>query len=316
MMPIKTLLLVLFFPFLSLSGNGSDSLWLAAFPAVYMQERLSGTPGMQPAEFEPVHGLWSDMLIGGGADRQAVLQYCREKAIRKLVTGTVSRTGEQVRLAAEVIDVDSGVSTPLAVQEGRLSELLSLAARMSDAVATELSVLSDLKGKTLRTEDVRELEAGIHLMLAQLFLGQQNSELAYQEAAAYRQLKPQDPAGAKLVGESAYQLARFEDAAKAYTDLVKFEPGDAAARFALANALRGQGRLPEALRTYRETIGLKPDHAEAHLLLAQLLELLDMTRDAIAAYEAYLKVAPDTAQERPWREKAEAAVLSLRKRLR
>ena len=97
---------------------------------------------------------------------------------------------------------------------------------------------------------------------------------------------------------------------------MKAQPDDADVHLALANALRGQGRLRDAIREYRETTRLRPDHAEAHLLLAQLFELLGDTRDAIAAYEAYLKVAPDAAQERPWRDKAEAALLSLRKRLR
>ena len=64
----------------------------------------------------------------------------------------------------------------------------------------------------------------------------------------------------------------YEEAAAAYREAVKLEPGKALYHRNLGDALQKKGDLDGAIAAYREAIKLKPDYPEAYWNLAHTLQ--------------------------------------------
>ena len=64
---------------------------------------------------------------------------------------------------------------------------------------------------------------------------------------------------------------RTDDAIAEFREAIRLRPGDATARYNLANALQARGRLDEAIIEYREATRLRPGFAEAHCNLGAIL---------------------------------------------
>lgn len=317
---VVTALVLLVFPFAPLSGTGPDSLWVAAGLTRYLGERLATVEQLtQVSPADPLP-LWAERLLAGRTDRQDMLQLARAQQARTLVAGSVERRGEQLLVRADLVNIETGEATELESMQVTLQRFFAagneLAARIAKKLGVMLTAEEQSRLAAPPTVSLSAFEAEVHLQLASVFLELQYGELAYQEAAAYQRLNPAQARGMYLLGRSAYLLAHFDEAISAFQSFVKASPEEAKGHFDLANAYRAGGKLDEAIQEFLETIRLVPDWSDAHLLLGEVLEQRGDLASSIAAYENYLQKAPDTPQEKPWREKAQAALLGLRKRLR
>jgi tetratricopeptide (TPR) repeat protein len=108
------------------------------------------------------------------------------------------------------------------------------------------------------------------------------------------QLVPTDSADLAILKRD---FAIKEDRARldGYKHRIRTTPGDAQARFGLANMLSAQGERKEAIRNYRRAVKIKPDFALAYNNLGHLLLAQSRTAEAMKLFAQALLVDPDLA---------------------
>lgn len=113
-------------------------------------------------------------------------------------------------------------------------------------------------------------------------------------AGAYGYLNLRAPESPFQQGQTLLQKSKFVEAAAAFTEAVKREPGNFSARIGLGVALQAQGKPDDALDAYQVAEGSSKE------MLAQfygnLAALYQQKNDAKAAQETYAKQALFRAQ--------------------
>ena len=97
-------------------------------------------------------------------------------------------------------------------------------------------------------------------------------------------------------GKDLYDQGRFEDAARAYKEVIRLKPDNQAAQSNLGSANFRLQRLDEALTSFREAVRLNPNDAEARQNLGAGLAALGSFDDAIKEYLQAVSMKPDLAQ--------------------
>jgi predicted O-linked N-acetylglucosamine transferase (SPINDLY family) len=112
----------------------------------------------------------------------------------------------------------------------------------------------------------------------------------------YRQVLDRDPANPDalhLLGVIAGQLGKPDVAIQFILRAVGIQPGNAAFRNNLANALKDGGRHVDAEQCYREALALDPTYADAHANLAMLLQTMGRPHEAEQSLRNALAIRPD-----------------------
>jgi len=102
----------------------------------------------------------------------------------------------------------------------------------------------------------------------------------------------ESPKGARNLAAIQFEAGRYEEAARAYTALVRENPNDGALRASLAGALGALGRYDEALEQLGAAIKLEPLNAEAYHNRAAIYERQGKREAAIAEYRTALRYQP------------------------
>jgi len=95
-----------------------------------------------------------------------------------------------------------------------------------------------------------------------------------------------------LMGASAAQIGRLDQAIFAFRRLLAIEPSDAVAHNNMANVLSEQGKLSEALEAYRKALSLSPDYADAYNGMGVVLVKQGKLSEAVEAYKQVLAIEP------------------------
>ena len=66
-----------------------------------------------------------------------------------------------------------------------------------------------------------------------------------------------------MLGASAAQIGRLDQAAQAFREMISLNPNQASAHYNLGNALKDQGKLEEAIEAYNNALSIKPDYEAA-----------------------------------------------------
>ena len=66
-----------------------------------------------------------------------------------------------------------------------------------------------------------------------------------------------------MLGASAVQIGRLDQAAQAFRKMTSLNPNQASAYYNLGNVLKDQGKLEEAIEAYNKALAINPDYAEA-----------------------------------------------------
>lgn len=106
------------------------------------------------------------------------------------------------------------------------------------------------------------------------------------------------PAGDRNLAAALFAQGRYEEAAKAYADLLAARPEDGALHASLAGALGALGRYDEALEHLTRALAIDPLSAEAWHNRAVVRERLGDAQGAIADYREALRYNPGYAPTR------------------
>ena len=99
-----------------------------------------------------------------------------------------------------------------------------------------------------------------------------------------------------LIGASAAQVGKLDEAVLAFKRAILIKPDYADAHYNMGNALKEQGKLTEAIKAYKSALSIKSDYAEAHLNLGNALKEQGKLTEAIKAYKSALSIKPDYAE--------------------
>jgi tetratricopeptide (TPR) repeat protein len=120
-----------------------------------------------------------------------------------------------------------------------------------------------------------------------------DSEGALPFLAQATQLAPEIPEHHFNLGLALFRLARFDQAAAAFTQATKLRPDWPQPYYDLGNALHAAGKLEDATRAFRTALKRRPDFFQAEINLGNTLKTLGKTEQAIAAYQRVLRRHPD-----------------------
>ncbi|HEX9104875.1 MAG TPA: tetratricopeptide repeat protein, partial [Polyangia bacterium] len=132
-------------------------------------------------------------------------------------------------------------------------------------------------------------------------------------AAAYKRAIAADRGNLDLyndLGNVYFALKQYGEAASAFADATKRDPGYALGWYNLAHALRKGDHPREAADAYRQYIRLKPDDPDPYYGLGQTLKMLGDTPGAIIAFKKYIGMEK-RPEEQKWVDKAAVELQAL-----
>lgn len=174
------------------------------------------------------------------------------------------------------------------------------------SVLTALKVGNDLdRAITLVQDHISAHKAGSHyLYLGELYLKNQQNDLALEAFAKAQELSPDDPQGYVLRARLLHLMGQADEAIAQYHKLLAGQPQSTPALMGLATTLESQGRTAEAMAAYQKILAFKPDFPPAANNLAWLLasqqgDLGEALRLAMQAKQA-LPNQPNIADTLGW----------------
>ena len=99
-----------------------------------------------------------------------------------------------------------------------------------------------------------------------------------------------------LLGASAAQIGKLDEAIFAFKKALLIKPDSAGAYNNMGNAIKNQGKLEEAIEAYKKALSINPDYAEAYLNMGNALKNQGKLEEAIEAYKKALSINPDYAE--------------------
>ena len=99
-----------------------------------------------------------------------------------------------------------------------------------------------------------------------------------------------------LIGASAAQVGKLDEAVFAFKRAILIKPDYADAYYNMGNALKEQGKLTEAIKAYNSALSNKPDYAEAYVNMGNALTDQKKLEKGIELYNKALSLMPDNAE--------------------
>jgi serine/threonine protein kinase/tetratricopeptide (TPR) repeat protein len=229
---------------------------------------------------------------------------------RRVLWGTVTRFGNQIRIDATLQDLDRQETVPLNALAPNEGSLLTAISQLADSVRQSLArgsvdILEELKSTSwkpstssfealrLYNEGLQLTQQGTHqealkryeaatkadpnfaLGFSGLALGYSN--LGYDDKAAQASRQAMSlsealpPQEKHRIAANHYRIANDTDKAiEAYEKLVSASPGDAVARFELGTLYEQNGALDEARQHFSKVVELDPKFIEGLLALGRV----------------------------------------------
>lgn len=121
-------------------------------------------------------------------------------------------------------------------------------------------------------QHIHRHETGDHyLLLGEMYVKKQESDLALQAFLKAQELSPQDPQAYIMRARLLHRLGKSDESVAQYNELLAREPQSVAALMGLATAFESQGKYAEAMAAYRKILEVEPDFAAAANNLAWLI---------------------------------------------
>lgn len=105
-------------------------------------------------------------------------------------------------------------------------------------------------------------------------------------------LDTESPTGDRNLAALLFQEGRYEEAARAYRELIAAKPDDGGLRASLAGALGAMGRYDQSLEQLNEATRLSPLNPESYHNRGVIYEKLGKPNQAIAEYRQALRYSP------------------------
>jgi len=229
--------------------------------------------------------------------RKPLPQIARELNVDAVVEGTVLRSGEQVRITAQLIEAAADKHLWSQSYEGELRDALALQNRVANAIAEQIRInLNPQERAALRTTKVVDPEAYQSYLKGRFFWNKRTADGLRAALAYFNQAIEEDPKYAQaysgladtyaLLGDWQYGVMTTKEALpKAKAAAVKALELDSTlgeAHNSLAFCLDGfDWDLDAGGKEFRRAIELNPGYATAHHWYAWHLALLRRYDEAI-----------------------------------
>jgi adenylate cyclase len=298
--------------------------------AVLAFDNLSGDPdqeyfsdGMAEDLITDLSALSGLVVIGRHSSfaykgRQTdVRQIARELGVRYVVSGSVRRTSQRVRVTASLIAADSGRQIWAERYDRELTGLFEL----QDEVRTRIveALRPRLTGRDLaelERSSAANLEAYDHVLRARAYRRRftpENARRLREHAERAIALDPALAEGYALLADvaGAEWILGFDADARGIPEVerlahraLEIDPTSAWAHWVLGMSYRFSGRLAEALAEARTAIALQPNLPDALHLLATVLLSLDRCGEAEEVATEAIRLDP--LRWEPWTYRAAA----------
>jgi TolB-like protein/DNA-binding winged helix-turn-helix (wHTH) protein/Tfp pilus assembly protein PilF len=229
--------------------------------------------------------------------RKPLPQIARELNVDGVVEGTVLRSGDRVRITAQLIEASSDKHLWSQSYEGELRETLALQSKVARAIADQIRInLNPHEQAVLKTVRVVKPEAYESYLKGRYFWNKRTADGLRAALAYFNQAIDEDPTYAQaysgladtyaLLGDWQYAVMTFKEAlprAKAAAvKALELDSSMSEAHTSLGYSLRAfDWDFDAAGKEFQRAIELNPSYATAHHWNAMNLGLLGRTKEAL-----------------------------------
>ncbi len=286
-------------PFSDLSAAHDQALFSDGFAAEILST-LSKSPYLRVVSR-------NSSFSQAGAGKSAV-EIGRLLGARYLVTGTVQRSGDTVRIAAELVDAASGSNLWAKTFDRPIGDIFAVQDEISVAIAASLDHRIEraelLAASRKPPADVTTYD--LFLKARSIMASSYNKEATLEARAVLEEVVKRDPDWAPpyaWLGYSYYrEMARRWSGARrqealdkgftAVSRALELDPTLAFANLTMANLLLKRGAHEEALRWAGKAIELDPNDPDAYAALANILAFINRAGEGIQPLQKALALDP------------------------
>ena len=235
-----------------------------------------------------------------------VQQIAEELGVRYVIEGSIRKTGNRVRISAQLIDALTGQHLFSERYDRDLKDLLAMqdeiTMKILDAVQVKLTLGEDAR---LRAKGTKNLEAYLKLMQGRQYLGILNKEnlvLARQLTEEAIALDPKYPAAyASLctIQSNEVVLGVYKNPREALGQAVEFgkkaialDNATSAAHAAVALPYAWLREYDKAISEAEKAVSLDPNSAHAYHALGSVLNWAGRPQEAISFFKKSLRLSP------------------------
>ena len=228
----------------------------------------------------------------------------QELGVRYVLGGSVQRSGNKVRVSAQLIDAETDAILWADRLESDADDLFAIQNEITGRIGVALN--AELIGAEVNRSTDQSDVLDYILRARALYLGNAPTRIIYaQQIALYERALELDPGSRKVQGFLAWQLAAraldlMTDSAN--SDIALAEtlanralttvPTTALAHFAKAQVLRAQQRFEQAITEYETVLSLNRNWVEAIAALGHCKLMAGSIEEAIAAQERAIRLSP------------------------
>ncbi len=241
---------------------------------------------------------------------QPLTEIARELGVDAIVEGSVGRTGNRIRLTAQLIDAHSDQHLWAATYDRELGDVLALQGELARAVAGAVHVVvSEPERAALATRRIVDPEAYDAYLRGRYFFAQRNEQALTRSIEHYRRAIDRDPTFALAYAGLAMTYGPlgffgYIPAAEASSQLhaaaekaLQLDPALVDAEVALVAArVLYKWDWVAAERAYTRLLERHPNHAQARLWYGHLLQMIGRFDDALVERERALASEPLSLQ--------------------
>jgi TolB-like protein/DNA-binding winged helix-turn-helix (wHTH) protein/Tfp pilus assembly protein PilF len=231
------------------------------------------------------------------AARKPLPQIARELNVDAVVEGTVLRSGDQVRITAQLIEASTDKHLWSQSYEGELRDTLALQSRVASAIADQIRInLTPREQAALKNVKVVNPEAYESYLKGRYFWNKRTVDGLKAALAYFKQAIEEDPNYAKaysgladtyaLLGDWQYAVMTpkeaFPEAKAAAIKALDLDSSLSEAHTSLGYSLRAfDWNFDSAGKEFRQAIEINPGYATAHHWNAMNLGLLGRPKEAL-----------------------------------
>jgi tetratricopeptide (TPR) repeat protein len=229
----------------------------------------------------------------------------RELDTRYVLSGSVRKFQDNLRITVELIDVDTDAQLWAETYKGKLADVFDIQEQVSKQIVEALMVkLTPTEKVVLAKRSTSNPEAFDCNLRARGFLYRRTKngvQFAIQLFQKAIELDPRYAAAYAGLGEAYATLHHDYDSKELWLDkaiesglkALMYDPTLSEAYAALGLAYFSKNSTEEAVTSTRKAIELDPNNFVAYWILGRIYHTTDRDRDAIALYEKAIELNPD-----------------------
>jgi len=275
-------------PLESLSGDASQN---------YFADGMTDELITDLAQISALRVISRTSVMAYKGARKPLPQIARELNVDAMVEGTVLRSGDQVRITAQLIEASTDKHLWSQSYEGELRDTLALQNRVAGAIADQIRIsLTPQEQTALKNAKVVNPEAYESYLKGRYFWNKRTADGFKVALAYFNQAIEEDPKYAQaysgladtyvLLGDWEYGVMApkeaYPKAKAAATRALELDNTLSDAHTSLASLGMFDWDWQSAGKEFRRAIELNPGYATAHQWYAWHLNLLGRQREAIA----------------------------------